>query len=754
MITSKQHIGFSRKLISLAVLAAFSPAYAAEGDGVSQATGPQGTVSAGVGIASGNSKDRALFGQYNGLRSNSEHLLLDADVVNQNDATGVRTTFQGRNLGLDDRELGFAQQKQGDWKYSVDYGELTRHDPRTINTGMLGAGTATPTVVRLPAQGSGSELELDTRRKSVSLAAEKWLSPSLMFEANFKSEDKDGARLFGRGLVCTAAEQTRLHILCPSLPITNPATMTGGMLMLPEPINSNTKQLDAKLNFSGDKFLVSAAYYGSFYTNNNGSLNPTVSGNLWNPNGSSFDPTTPVTGVAFSQVVTFLQQPMALPPDNQAHQLSLAGHYAFTPTTRATFKYAKTHATQNENFGGMGLTTRPAGVNDLGGVVDTTLTQLGLTARPTAKLSVLANLRYEDRDDKTPVNLYGVSITGVSGATNVQGPLTRVNGKLEASYQLPSNYRATLGVDYATVDRGATKSTEYLGGLSMLREETREQGWRAELRRTMSETLNAGISYTSSRRDGSSWLECAVGIKGCNPVTDAVAAALSTGLPYTSYMLMDRKRDKLKLSADWSPTEKLTLQFMLEDGKDKYTEPHNGAYAKSLNDTGMRLFSVDATFALSDEWRLTGYVSQGEQTLHVNHSAYMAEVENINTSVGLGVRGKPSARLEVGGDLSYMNDQNHYGQRGVTAANQTTLNALGGLPDVMFRQSMLKLFGKYALEKNADVRVDLVYQHASLNEWTWQNPGTSFAYSDYTTVSMKQTQNVGFIGATYIYKLK
>jgi MtrB/PioB family decaheme-associated outer membrane protein len=451
---------------------------------------------------------------------------------------------------------------------------------------------------------------------------------------------------------------------------------------------------------------------------------------------------------------------MALPPDNQAHQLSATGYYAFTPTTRTTFKLAKTHATQHDNFAGMGLGSGPAGISDLGGVMDTTLAQFGLTAQPADKLSLLANLRYEDKDDKTPLNLYGVNINrpilangGVQNITNSPSPLTKLDGKLEASYRLPSSYRATLGFDYATVNRGVPTSSEYLGGLALLREETRELGWRAELKRSMSETLNAGISYVNSRRDGSSWLGCTAGVKGCTPISDAVAASSAlygSGQPHTSFMLMDRARDKIKLSADWLPTEKLSMQFLIEDGRDKYSEPHNTSLiAKSLNDTGTRLISIDATLALSDMWKLTGYVSQGEQTMHMNHAAYLGDIENINTSIGLGMRGKPSGKLEVGGDLSYINDKNHYGQ----GYNGT---AIPGLPDVIFRQTTLKLFGKYALDKNADVRVDFVQQRTKLNEWTWENGngGTPFFYSDYTTVSMKQTQNVAFIAATYIYKFK
>lgn len=765
MITTRQHIGFSQKLIVLALLATFGQAHAEEATDAAPAAKPESVesvsavsaepvasvvkparleswLSLGLGRASGDSSTRALYGQYNGQRRNDTHVLLDADVNKHNDETGVWTTLQGRNLGLDNRELRASQKKFGDWKYSAEYSELTRHDPRTINTGLQGAGTTTPTVVKLAAQGAGTDLNPSTKRKSITVDAEKWITSYLQFEASLKNEDKKGERMFGRGITCGAllivGGAARTSNLCSG-------GSQGAILLLPEPIDSNTKQLDAKLNLSGGKFLVSGALYWSKYTNAYGSLNPAISGDLWNPNGTNLA-TTANPG---AQLAAFLKQPMALPPDNQARQFSLDGNYVFTPSTRATFKYAKTHATQHENFDSMGLTVHPAGVDDMGGVVDTTLVQLGLTARPMAKLSVLANARSENRDDKTPLQPYSSMLTSTTGPvytlyTNGADSLKKVTGKLEASYQLPSNYRATLGVDYETVNRGKPESTEKPGGLNLLREETRERGWRAELRRSMSETFNAGISYLNSHRNGSSWLDAT--IVGTPMLSDAGAATKGGATPYT---MMDRQRGKLKLSADWSPNEKLSMQFLIEDGTDRYSEPHLSTLDNAgQKDSKVRLYSADAAFAMSDMWKLTGYMSHGKQGDHVNHNngagtAYRAELENTSTAAGIGVRGKPSGQYEVGGDISYLHDNSHYGQLQAATAN---------LPDVTFNQTTLKLFGKYALEKNADIRVDLLRQRTSLNEWTWQYGGKPFFYSDYTTVSMRQTQNVAFAGATYIYK--
>jgi len=83
--------------------------------------------------------------------------------------------------------------KPGDWKVSVGYSEILSEDPRTINTGMRGVGTTTPTVVRLAVPGTGNEVNLVLERKAVTLAGDKWITPNLQFEASFKSEDKDGS---------------------------------------------------------------------------------------------------------------------------------------------------------------------------------------------------------------------------------------------------------------------------------------------------------------------------------------------------------------------------------------------------------------------------------------------------------------------------------------------------------------------------------------------------------------------------------
>src|SRR5262249_2122803 len=152
-----------------------------------------------------------------------------------------------------------------------------------------------------------------------------------------------------------------------------------GVLFVPEPISSDHNQVEARLSYAVQQLRVSLGYYGSFYQNDFGSLTPTLPGTLFNPVGTQL----PVS----SRLAAILGNPVALPPDNQAPHLDLTGVYLLGPSSTVNFKLGHSRALQSDNFLAAGLGGAPAGVNDLGGRVDTTLAQVGFSARPLAKLS-------------------------------------------------------------------------------------------------------------------------------------------------------------------------------------------------------------------------------------------------------------------------------------------------------------------------------------------------------------------------------
>ncbi len=749
MKISRQHLGFGQTVVALAVIAAFSPARAQEGPDIAQLTAPGSSVSIGIGLSSGDQKDRARADMFNGLRDHDVNGLFGFTYLNRDNESGRWMSFEGRNLGLDNRELGYSYRQLGEMKFTADYSELVRHDPRTINTSLQGAGTTTPTVSLLATPGTGQDLNLELKRKSLGLLFEKRFG-DLQVEVNFKNEDKDGARLFGRGFACSA-----------SWVAVGACSTAGGsaVLMLPEPVNSTIRQLDAKVNYSGEKLRLSGGYYGSFYTNNNGNLTPTILGGLGNQNGGLL--------AADAKLGTTLGLPMALWPDNQSHQLFLAGNYTITPTTRVNFKYSYTHATQNDSFTGMGLTGAPAGRSDLDGVIDTTRAQVGFSSRPLDKVSLRGDLAYESKDNKTPLAPYNILYIGAGPATGSwtngnQSP-KKYDAKLEASYKLPANYLLTGGVNYEYHDYGTFTPTDVAGGTSGLRQKLEDTGYRVELKKMMSETLTGSISYLSSRRKGDSpWLKPnpnplpATGVIEASPdcVSAGTNACIYNRTAIFPFIYMDRNEDKIRLMGNWTPMDRLSFQLFWDDGTDTY----HGPTEHGLRKTKMGTVSLDATYTLSDAWKLNAYMSRGQQYLNSGHSTgYDADYKDTNTSFGAGVTGMPTSRLRLGADLVWENDKLAYTQTTdalASAANIALLASTGGLPDVTYRLLRLKLYGEYAVQKNAYVRLDFVHNRTFFNEWTYGNNGIPFLFSDNTTINAQQNQSVTFLGASYVYKFQ
>lgn len=726
MIRPHSMFTFQRTALALAACAALFPAHAQ--------SPAETTISGGLGVFSAKGADRALFNQYSGSdKDNSVAAMLDIDYSLRRDETGDWVDFQGYELLGDMRELNLVWKKPGEWKLTAEYGELVRNEPNQVNTGLVNPGSTTPQVVALPGgAGTGANVDLQTKRTKLGVGYTKIISPRMQLAVDLKTEKKEGSRLFGMGFNCATA----LDPAC----LGGTATSVGwASLMLPEPIDANHSQIEARLSYALEKLRFSLGYYGSFYRNANTALNPSVSGSLFNPVGTLLPATASLLG--------YLNQSVALSPDNQAHQLDLSGNYDFTDKTRGNFKLAYSTASQDDGFSSPSRT----GLTNLDGEVKTKLAQFGITSRPMPKLSLLANVRYQDKDDQTPIAYYNVDSVGGSLAyTNRNLSNRKTSGKMQASWQFNPDYRGTVGVDYEAIDRGEFTPTSAIAGTSALRQKTDETSVRAELRRRMSEDMSGAISLSRSERDGSGWLKDNVGLGVTEVSLSDPALATATFMP----TLADRQRDKIKLQADWTPNKDLSLQFSAEHGTDKYNTPS----VYGLHDTRMNQLNVDWAYTLSSKWALNGYLSRGLQTFNQTRNAgYVMSFENTSASIGLGFTGKPTGQLQVGGTLSYVADTSKYTQgldSTASAYSAASLAASGGLPDITFRQTALKLFGTYALDKKSAVRVDLIHQKSNYNDWTWSYNGVPYRYSDGTTVTQNADQSVSFIGVTYIYELK
>ncbi len=696
---------FPLTAMATALLAAFGPALAADPDEVARLTQPKSTIEFGLGYFD---QDAPRFGQFSGLRKEGAYGLLGLNLVRRDATTGTWLTLTGRNLGLDSRELRFEHNRQGNWGYFLDFSQTPRFDPYSVNTAVTGIGSPNLTIPTIAAP--RTNVDLKTQREAIGLGFDKVFLGKFDVQVRLRNEEKDGSRLFARG--------------------TTGGGVLGGLVFgnfefTPEPINSTTQQLETTLGYTGERLQLAGGYYGTWYNNQYSGLNFTA---------------LPPPGIVALSTFT----PIALPPDNQSHQLHLAGGYSFTPATRGTFKVAYAKATQNDAFvTGANVPLAPGIGNNLQGRLDTTLVQLGLTARPLPKLSLRANLRYDDRDDKTPVLRYNTLAVGTSTFSGDNKPrsIRTTSGKLEASYVLPMAFRLTGGVDYDEKKRNTP-----LVRMVTHRDQTEETAWRAELRRSISETVTGALSFVRSERDGSPFLVTTL---------NNGAVALLTGNRVAPIHLADRKRDQVRLSVDWTPLEPLSLQFKMDESRDDYAAIH--ALGTGPRQGEARNYAVDAAYTFSDQWQGTAWVSRNEtEQEQVQYAGSMAlprvlwaaALRNVGDSFGLGVRGKPNGRLEIGADLSHSDITDKYGQQRLNAVSPTTVVA--PLPDVSTKLTRLNLFGKYAAQKNSGARLDYIYDRFSTNDWTW----TTWQYADGTRLLQSPTQKGHFIGVLWYHNFK
>ncbi|MDT3670749.1 MAG: MtrB/PioB family decaheme-associated outer membrane protein [Aromatoleum sp.] len=656
-------------VIAASLSMVFGSALAQDNEEVTRLIRPESSVQFGAGYLS---DDVIRFGQYSGLKDSGLYAIGNVDYLRRDDATGTWYRFDARNLGLESRSVRVEHERQGNWRYGIEYSKIPRYSQYVVNTGLRGIGDDIQMVTPV-AIGAGFDKRLKTEREGVTITGQKFLGNGLDVQVRFKNETKEGDRLFGRGRF-------------------------DGRQFLAEPIDQTMRQVDVILGFTGEKLQLSGGYYGSFFNNDNRSLTvfPFASGA--NVNNLS---------------------PIALPPDNEAHQLYLTGGYSFTPTTRANFKVARGIATQDDSF----IVASAPGRSNLDGRVETTLLQAGLTARPMPKLSLLANFKYEDRDDETPVRQYFPPVSTTVNAFNEPRSLRSRTGKVEASYLLPADFRVIGGVDYEERRRNviAVRQVNY-------REETDELSYRVELRRSLGETLNGSIGYVNSDRDGSRFQ---------NPASFPV-----TG-PVAPLHIADRERDKVRLKLDWAPAEQLSVQLLADVSRDDYSGAKLG-----LDDGRSTFVSLDASYSISDAWQALGWASREKSRIDNDsstrigtvHTPWSAEVKQRTEAFGLGLRGKLNERWKVGGDIQYSHDRSDYGLSGVPTA--TAL-----LPDVKYTLRTLKLFAEYEMRQDLSVRFDAIHDRWSTNDWVW----SSFAYSDGTTLSQDDSQKATFIGVSMRY---
>jgi MtrB/PioB family decaheme-associated outer membrane protein len=256
-----------------------------------------------------------------------------------------------------------------------------------------------------------------------------------------------------------------------------PSRATGGdtTALLPVPVNESDRQLHLGLQYASTDAHLQLGYEGSSYDNRIAG----VSWQLWAAPGTSAT--------------------LSTAPSNQLHRLSASGGLRLGAATRLTAAASRSRGTQNAAY--LADTTAPwVPVPSAQAVVFNDSANLKLQHQATRSLTLSAGWRYELRDNRTPVNLYGYydlnnpangaspfaylfpTLTGLGQNFNINAntPYSRRLQQLsvDADWRASPGQHLTLGADGQQTTRWCRDSWVDCANAAHSRETTLRAGWR------------------------------------------------------------------------------------------------------------------------------------------------------------------------------------------------------------------------------------------------------------------------------------
>src|ERR1019366_4979524 len=379
-------------------------------------TTPTNTVDAGVGGVSGSS---SKFGEYNGLQNSGPFGIGNFDFrggAPYDSKSTWRWQMKGANLGLETRSLYAEFGKQGKYRFFLGYSELLANRSDTFQTPYLGAGTGNftlPSNWLFPAVPQAGATKLNFRGLDPVAGAGSVYSSSGVLTPPTAAQLATLAGIIAADVpsfhnVYLSTKRTRVDaglLYDPSdkldIPISYTYEHKSGLkalgtvtsqvsensVTLPTPIDFDTSQANAAVNYKFKQIYLSVAYYGSFFTDNVDSV-------TWQ---DVADPTKSAT--------------MANPPSNQFNQFTFMGAEKFKGNMKLVVSGSYGRNTQNDPF--LGPSTANNGqlafglpVPSLNGLVVSSMVNAKFTAKPNKKWNLVAAYKFFDRDNQTPVHTY------------------------------------------------------------------------------------------------------------------------------------------------------------------------------------------------------------------------------------------------------------------------------------------------------------------------------------------------------------
>lgn len=611
------------------------------------------------------SDDAARFGNATGYDEAGGYVVADGTGRYASDAQRVEWEFE--DLGLDSRSVTIQGGEPGTYRYQLFYSELpyrrfdttqTVFQPASdellvLPTGWVPAGT-TAGFTALNASLANRDIESD--RQSMGIGGEYLAFRHLTLQADFRRTEREGWGIAGAPFYTSTA-------------------------LLAAPFEDYTDTGNLVANYAREKWSTSLSWTGSFYQDSNLQLR-------WD---------NPYSGGG--------QGSRAQAPDNKAQTVALAGAYHFSPQTTLSLNAALGELRQEDVLlpytVNPGVPARALPRDRLDGKIDTTHVDVGFTSRPWSFLRLKAAYRYDDRDNRTPVEQWTRTITDLfdSGEPEANRPYSFERSKLELSAAARLNFWDWLeafefegGYDLVETDR----NLQEVSGV------TEETGWgRVRWRPSpQSElTLRAGIA----RRDPDDY--------------DAgFAQAYEQNPLMRKYHLAYRYREFGQLNARFGfAGTPISIGAEIYYASDDYTESPLG-----LRGVDDRRFAADFSWAITEGTSV--YLQGGhEYQAMANYSSetfgavdWQSRQEDRFDSLDAGVKfGKPDGKFDGSISLRYAKGTSEIGVN-------STFSGAGPYPDLETDLQGGELDIGYQVTSKLELRFNVRYEDYSSSDWALQ----------------------------------
>lgn len=553
------------------------------------------------------SDDSLRYGNYRGLDEEGAYAPLDGEA-RYRDSNGRWFEISGRDLALDSRQLEARGGQEGRYELRFAWKEIPTWRGYGAQTPFQGQGGDTLT---LPAdwvdgrttgemtalQSSLQPAPMKLQRKTYDLGATIRFGGDWSVEVDAQRQDKSGTRPFGgAGIFYNNAAQ----ILAP--------------------VDFTTDILEVGVNWNRETFGLAFGFMASEFDNGRNSL-------TWD---------NPFTSTPETERFR-----AALEPSNEFYQFSLTGAWAITPRLHLSGYASMGEMSQDEAF-------LPYSINpdfgdlvlprtSLDGKVDTSVANIGgkFFARINSRLSFSASAKYDERDNRTPVDIYTpVLMDFITLGERVNRPYgferTQYSGDLR--FRVFRKLRLSGGVRYQELDRTLQAI-----------EESDETTWWGEAKFTPSAGSHLRLTYEDGSRDTSEY----------QAVTDS--GRVDHPL-FRKFNQADRDRTRGQLEAFYSMTNGLGLNLTVYSAEDEYKESILGLQSSDVSGV-----TISADYSFDTATSVYAFLSQEDIDSELfgadGSLMWTGSTEDRIGSAGAGFRTAIEPDKQVGIDIIWANSR-------------------------------------------------------------------------------------------------